>query len=396
MRGLKKALIISVGTGTGSDGRLKLAEALTLCIQTHNPTKTFFIVSRESSETLQLILPKITSEHETIEVSEPDDVRRIYDELRPKFSEICHQFERVTVDYTSGTKSMTAALAILGVFFEVTLSNISGSRKNGIVVKGTEVMRTVRPIAMVCEKRITEATKFFNECRFNTTLFIINSIREMTADETILENIVTLHKAALAYSAWDKFDHNTAFENLKPLKAAEFNLNKRFLGELLTRNEKEPYWIADLINNAKRRGDIEHKFDDAVARLYRTVELIAQYRLRKEHKLEPSSLDVGRVPSDLRERWGIMKVNEKIKLGLERDYELLTAFGDDVGKRFIADKEFRGLLSKRNNSILAHGLEPLDKEVYERLLGKTLDIADYFIPDLKQNLQDSCFVRVPI
>lgn len=180
------------------------------------------------------------------------------------------------------------------------------------------------------------------------------------------------------------------------MKATEFDQNKRFLGKLLNANEKEPYWIADLINNAKRRGDIEHKFDDAVARLYRTVELIAQYRLRKEYKLEPSNLNVESIPQVLREKWGITKADEKIKIALEGDYELLAAKGDSIGKKFTEDKEFGGLLSKRNCSILAHGLEPLNKEVYQKLLGKTLDLAQSFLPNLKQDMQDSSFATLTV
>ena len=391
---MRKGLIISVGTGTGSNEKTvkSLAGAIAFSIQNHNPAKTFFVVTKESSKTLQLILPKIISEYDVIGINNADSIRMIYEELKPKFSEIRHQFNPVIVDFTSGTKAMTGALAILSTIFEIdTLSYVSGKRKAGIVISGTEEVQAVRPIFIVCEKRISEAKKFFNECRYDTALSIIDSIKEMTADKSIIDSTITLRKAASAYSSWDKFNHNAAFKALTSLKAIEFDQNKRFLGKLLNANEKEPYWIADLINNAKRRGDIEHKFDDAVARLYRTVELIGQYRLRKEHKLESSNLSVESIPNVLREKWGISKTDGKIKIALERDYELLAAKGDSIGKKFIEDKELGGQLSKRNCSILAHGLEPLNKEEYQKLLVKTLDLAQSLLPNLKQDMQDSTF-----
>ena len=44
------------------------------------------------------------------------------------------------------------------------------------------------------------------------------------------------------------------------------------------------YMLAFILNNARRRED-ENKFDDAVARLYRSLELFAQIRLSKEYGL---------------------------------------------------------------------------------------------------------------
>jgi len=69
----------------------------------------------------------------------------------------------------------------------------------------------------------------------------------------------------------------------------DLNQNKRFLGQLQTAEEPEPYNIADLINNAKRRGTEEKKYDDAVARLYRTIELIAHHQLKTKYNIDPSA-----------------------------------------------------------------------------------------------------------
>lgn len=392
---MQKSLIISVGTGIGSNEKAveSLAGAIAFSVKNHNPTKTFFVTSKESSHTLELISPKIgILEYEEIRITNPDNIRLIYEELKPKLSEIQQQFNPIIVDFTSGTKAMTSALAILSAIFEIdTLSYVSGKRKNGVVMSGTEEMQAVRPIFFICEKRISEARKFFNGCRYATALSIIDSIKKITADQSILKSTRTLQMASSAYSFWDKFEHGAAFKYLKPLKDAEFDQNKRFLGKLLHADEKEPYLIADLINNAKRRGDMEHKFDDAVARLYRTVELMAQYRLRKEYKIESANVDCGKLPESLLRKWDITETEDKIKIALERDYELLAATGDKMGEAFVTDKELGMLLSKRNNSILAHGMESVGKDVYQKLLGRTLCLAESILPNLKQDMEDSIF-----
>ena len=49
--------------------------------------------------------------------------------------------------------------------------------------------------------------------------------------------------------------------------------------------------LASIINNSKRRGK-ENKFDDAVARLYRSFELIAQIRLLEKYNIDTNRVDI--------------------------------------------------------------------------------------------------------
>ena len=91
---------------------------------------------------------------------------------------------------------------------------------------------------------------------------------------------------------------------------------------------------------------------DAVARLYRTVELIGQYRLRVKFGIDSSNVDVDKLDSRLKEKYGkIEGKNGKIKLGLAKDYELLADMGDDSGKKFAENNRLMDLLTNRNESI---------------------------------------------
>ena len=239
-----------------------------------------------------------------------------------------------------------------------------------------------------------DATRFFNECRFDTTLAIIGEVERITANGEVLNRLVPLKNAALAYSAWDKFNHAEAFEFLKAVRDRRFDGNKRFLGRLLHSDEKEPYVIADLVNNARRRGDVEKKYDDGIGRLYRVIELLAQYRLKKRHGIDTSDVNPEDIPPKLKEEWKIPEAGEMLRIGLEKAWKLLAAKCDVLGEELLKDEELKDLLSKRNFSILAHGLAPTNEKTYTRLMSKVLGYGSAVVKELETYLQDSEFVRL--
>jgi len=111
---------------------------------------------------------------------------------------------------------------------------------------------------------------------------------------------------------------------------------------------KEPYFIADILNNAVRRGDIEKKYDDAVARLYRTIEMIAQYQLNSKYDVNTSNVKVRDIPEEQQREWQAIQVDEgRVRIGLDRAYELLLAKGDMLGDKYSGDEELKKLLSKK-------------------------------------------------
>jgi CRISPR-associated protein (TIGR02710 family) len=157
--------------------------------------------------------------------------------------------------------------------------------------------------------------------------------------------------------------------------------------------------IPDLLNNAKRRMD-EGKYDDAVARLYRTTELIAQHRLKENYGISSSDVDLMKLKILLEEKtvekYEKMRDKDgKIKLPLNKDYELLNDLKDDLGKKFFDDQELENLRSKRNFSILAHGLEPVKREDAERMFRKVKEeYACFVVEKLDDKIKKSEFVRL--
>jgi CRISPR-associated protein (TIGR02710 family) len=392
-----KALIISIGTGArpGEEAMKSLGSGITYSIHNSNPDKVFFVVSKESlNTTLPEILGSIDKLYEIISIDDPDDINRIYENLSAKFRDIKKGFDHVTVDFTSGTKAMTGALTILGSFHEAdSLSYVTGKRSGGIVIKGTERLLSLRPYSIIVERKLSEAVTFFNKCQLDSCVTVIEELLTRIPDPGLLSQITPFRNATLAYSAWDRFDHRTAFQNLKEVKLSHFDRNKGFLGKLLNEPEKGPYFIADLISNAKRRGEIEHKYDDAVARLYRTIELIAQYGLKKYEIDDTGNVPKEKIPSRFISE--LKLVDDKAVIGLYQAYQFLAALGDNLGQSFLQDKKLKDLLQKRNVSILAHGLTPVTKEGYEQLRDSVISCAERALHKIDDLMSQSTFVNWP-
>lgn len=394
---MRQLLIISVGMGIGPNAEAveSLAGSIAFSIENNNPDKVVFVVSHESEkETLPKILALRTpKEYEVLRISSPDNIQRIYHEIQPEMDELRREYDYMAVDYTSGTKAMTGALAMLGVLYEANvLCNVTGERKNGIVQMGTESLQTVHPLFAIAEKRIQTALSFFNRCQYEAALSIIEEIENRTRDERLIQRLHLLKTTSKAYSAWDKFDHDKAFKCLKQLRGPEFDRNKCFLGLFLRADEAEraPYYIADLYNNAIRRGDIEKKYDDAVARLYRVIELLAQHRLRTQYNIDSSDVSIKDLPETLKKEWGSRLMEGKMKIGLVDAYRLLKEKGDELGELLESDR-MRYLLSKRNFSILAHGLNPVYEDTYHSMKEEVYRGVSKYIPNLDRLIEDSTF-----
>ncbi|MCX8151311.1 MAG: TIGR02710 family CRISPR-associated CARF protein [Candidatus Bathyarchaeota archaeon] len=393
-----KALIMTVGTGVGK-GKItneSLSKALAFSITQHNPDATFFVTSAESKQTAERVIKKSgVQQYEIITIENPDDIQNIYETLEPKFKQVTQSYQQVTVDYTSGTKPMSAAVAILGTLYEAnTLSYLTGKRENGTIKAGTEQPKIIRPYFVTAEKKRQTAIQLFNKNQFNATITIINQIEKTTSDTTVISKTQQLKKLASAYAEWDKFKHQTAFNILRKINMPELRLNKKFLGQLLKSEQPEPFYIADLINNAKRRGIEEQKYDDATARLYRTVELIAQHRLKNKYGIQTIKVDTTQLPEELKQEWQINQLTPPIKIGLEKAYRLLEAKNDMIGKKFTKDNELKNLLIKRNTSILAHGITPVDRQTYIQLYKKILDYAQQTTPNLTELIEESKFIKL--
>lgn len=180
-------------------------------------------------------------------------------------------------------------------------------------------------------------------------------------------------------AAWDRLDYRQALElarRNRELAAEHAEALSRLLriAEALGGDDPWPKGrftglelVEDLRANAERAA-ARGRYDDAVGRLYRATELLAQVKLRRDYGIRTSNVDPAhpKIPDDLRPELERHRTSPKaIKIGLLAAYELLAAMNDPLGTYFA---EHRGALlyviEKRNQTLFAHGLTPVDRKTW--------------------------------
>jgi hypothetical protein len=140
----------------------------------------------------------------------------------------------------------------------------------------------------------------------------------------------------------------------------------------------------------------EGNYDDAVARLYRCLEMVVQYVLLLEYNLSSSDIDLKilekkNIPDILFEKLS-SKRNEKqnVEVGLIEGFELLSVLDKEhpVAIEYLTQKEIlKKSLVYRNSSILAHGITPVEREKYVKMESVIRNFIAKLIPDIDDRLK---------
>jgi len=409
-----KAMLISLG-GTSAP----LIESL----NTLRPKYICFLVSNLTKNSINEVIDKLNykpDHHDWIETPDPENFPVTYGVLRDKIEEILQKwgvsYDEIAVDYTGGTKSMSVAIVLSTIEKVSKYCYIGGTERTnggtGKVRNGKEVMKNfVNPWTELAVLKRKEINLLFNRGIYSSALEIAKEIVPKVGGDlkSFFQWICSIIEA---YDAWDKFDHKTArnllmhslkeFYKLYPhqmppsdknikIMVNHMDKNAEFLNKLITcKSDQEKEWlkILDLIANAKRRV-IEGKYDDAVARLYRSVEAFAHYRLTI-YGINASAVDLSKLEDKIEPfflNYYIQKYSDetgKIKLGLYASYEMLNKISDEAGKSFFENEELKNLLKIRNDSILAHGYETIEEGDCYKMINHVLSLTGIKESDLPE------------
>lgn len=302
------------------------------------------------------------------------------------------------MDYTGGTKTMTAALVLATVSRGFRFSYVGGSRRTkgglGIVESGSEEVRLgPNPWELFAVQERQRLAQYFNSYQFVACRTLIRDVTgRLSPDEK--QRFAVLDILVEGYAAWDRFNHKhglsclekgmTELRKLANIHAEGFLAplteglggNLEFLRQLKQgtqdfRELLQPSLAKDLFANAKRR-IAEGKFDDAAARLYRLAEMIGQIKVQQLWGAKTGDFPLEKIPEPLCEEFERRHRDPrdgKIKLGLEDTYTVLKEWGNETGQRFFQDRgRFSNLQEARNQSILAHGEKPLEEKRVNELL----------------------------
>jgi len=417
-----KILVASIGTGRN---RQDIASAVLFSMRRHQPDRvicccsaktvreTFPLIQEQAADEFTIDRPRVTGNEENVQALFAE-YTQLLDELKKQSADA-----ELIVDFTSGTKPMSAAMFAAAVSRRVyQVSYVTGPKdETGRVTISTDVEH-LTPSLVTADEDLRQAAAFFNQYEFAAARDIADRYRRVLSDGPLKKRAKTMFFLADAYHAWELFNWQEAVRKLaKVLNPREgttppqrecLEKQRQFLADIqpkcknhLDVNRWKPHRLADLYTNAARRID-QGRFDDALARCYRSLEYLAQWRLATEHGIEDTGrVSRDRIPEKMRDE---LNGGGDIKLGLARSYQLLSVWEDPLGKKYEqlfvgkgdwakATGPLSGWLQRRNQSYLAHGFQPVDAQTARQLHRQLLELLKEFVPDIEPLLETAELIQ---
>ncbi len=439
---------MSVGTGGSVEGdRLSLASALAFSLIRKRPDRIIFFVSNESRSTVRLISDSYKEKtgedlpaHEFEEFPNVDSFDTCFTQVSQVILRMQTEGFDVVIDYTSGTKTMTMVMGVAAVLHHCVLTLVEGTRdEHGKVRSGSERVSEQTLYPVYDHMLFADVIRMFHAYRFAEALEILE--KKIVAHE-YRDEMMCLCRI---FQYWDQLEYAKAGEWVEKMDREKVGklipgISKKveYLKKLTSKNQYlkearedeedkrlkeeerkkakervkknlEPKYkliLADLICNARRRIE-EGKYEDAVARLYRSVELVAQIKLLQKAGLDDlegtglkEDLVLQLLPEDVKGKYRSRAMDGMFLFGARAKYELLSDLGQKNGwpKALEVYQGIEGDLKKRNRSVLAHGITPITKEDAEKMEEKVRHIAaralDEDVIKMGDYMRDAEFPRI--
>jgi hypothetical protein len=279
---------------------------------------------------------------------------------------------RIVADYTGGTKSMTAGLAAAALDDgRCDISLVAGQRSDLVAVQDqSEFVRPVHVWDAQAIRRMRAAREQLRRFDYAAAEHILRDAAARFAGDNTLQQLQRGIALCRAFDAWDKFKHDASRPLLQPYRA-QFVSHCRVLDALAGRAAGHGLEaVEDLLCNAERRA-AQERYDDAVGRVYRAIELTAQVWLQARYGINTSAVATDAVPEPCRGKLERLRAEDgAIKIGLLSAWDLIAAFdADPLGRRFATRRgRLLDFLSVRNSSLFAHGQRPVAESDYRKHL----------------------------
>lgn len=322
----------------------------------------------------QLELSGFRQDLQIVPLADPDNLTAIYQQLRQFCQQLRQRFTRLELiaDYSGGTKTMSAALAMALVEEGAQLTVVQGERINLSRIDQSLGLADMRVSPLRASRSLRERLPLLladhRYDRLGDVLAQYRSSCHSDLDQSLLNRLQRLDQVLQALSLWDHFRwqealqlaRQTALVDVFPelmawwervIRAHDWFVDQR-PSDAITGYEL----VQDLLLNADRRGR-RGWTDDAVARLYRALELLAQTYIQLELDGDGPQEDY---PGAARlYRW-------------LRERERGTGLGGCVDHQW---GRLRDLLYLRNASLLGHGLNPVNQATWQSLQDRMTNLV---------------------
>lgn len=377
------------------------------------PKQVLLICTEETEKNVDLLRqyispffvdrPKLRTES----ITDSTDVLQVYKAINDYCLREGAGVKSVALDFTGGTKTMSAGVILAGTALGATdfyyLGNAPGSylRELRRPLPGSEMLIKVEhPFAVFGDWEAENAKRLASEGNYHTAAAVYKELMEKVPDPRRFELYYLLYSC---YDAWDNLEVKKAYEYIEKLikKINQYRpesfchqfmkvlpvlekqasclrklqiMQKDFcLGEE-TDSEFAVSLIMTIYTNALRR-EKQGKLDMATLLLYRTLEMIAQFTLFLNYGLDTSNPEYSRLPLSeeaLYQKFSQLYAQARLsvpsslpdKISLLHGYAILRAI-DDPLVRTINLKQISDQSNLRNNTIFAHGFTFIKESSYK-------------------------------
>lgn len=373
-----RAMILTIGVP--ADPRQDIVEALVAEVEAGRPEEVVLIASAESYRNAKRMAGLLADEgaegngaaSRIVRLESAHDLEEAFLEANRAIERLIEKGiapEDVAINFTSGTKMMSAGAVLSAVFNRcMQLRYVVGAEAGS---KTRRVIQT-HPGAVFALQDIRRARSLAMELRFKSAIDLLRGVDDSLLGEGDRKLQAALIRLSEAYDAWHHFHPERFLEiysSMEPanplleplaLRGGQLEAVQRLADEM-KKGEMGPCLLTDLFNNGLRQlaaGEAE----DALIRLYRALELLAQWILMRDHGIDTNDVEVRRIPPRDRVGFEALRSLEDglVKIGLRKAYDLLIILDTTVGRRFMESAPMKNFLQERTRSILAHGIQPIE------------------------------------
>ncbi len=328
-------------------------------------------------------------------INDLDNLDYVFERINNKIQEFLDS--EIIIDYTYGSSRLTTIAIIIAKLYGLKIQQKLELEDTAKISKFDVVEEKNMGSIMYIIK------KLFNNYNFVIAKeFLEEKYNSPTIVKEMFSSIIDL------YLKWDSFeyvdkDYTDLIEFFKNLEILPKNIQSL---KILTDKNNElynTYRIADLINNSKRRIE-EKKYDDAIIRLYRTLELIAEVQLAEKYGIKKNDIHINELKELNIEKKATQTIIDRLdykypkyNLSLTSSFFLLQKLYDNVGKHYYHNKEsYQQLFQKRNISILVHGSYTYDIDEVNRMYELVLSMSMIYDKNMTKYLENLTFPKFKI
>ncbi len=360
-------MILSVGTSY---------EPLVLNLQLLKPEKILFLCTKETENYLEKIVRYcglLAGDYQKRIVSETDP-GDIYMEIRHAFLDWGRP-KKMYIDFTGGTKAMSAAAAMAGAMINVQLTYVGTSEYLPHFRKprpGSETLLYItNPLEVFGDLEIEKAFTLFAQYNYSGAREKLVELKENIPDPNIRQQMNFVFLLANVYEMWDALDFPKAYSYmtklnrelrrdrrihshflmmdmveilegqermLEPLSEISQLIQEKKQMQILTNSVYMVPLMFTMLQNAAIR-EAQEKYDMATLLLYRLLEMIEQCRLAR-YNLYVSKMEYAQIKPDKGKHpeWGSLGPCELLGIVKERYGDIRTKVFGRTGTVYLAEQ----------------------------------------------------------